>query len=284
MKKLDFKHWRYRLMLLSERKGREVFSFSMPVWLTAMLGLLLTLSTILLVIIVMTKTPLRQYLPGYLDVNQRAVALESALRIDSLEHEGQLRDAYLANVLAILTDKTRPVDSIMSYDSAVVRIADTLGLAASDVEKGFVSRYEERERFGLNVLEQNTPLQGQTFVSPVMGTILLPETEEEQKQGTPLRVLLQKEVPVLSPFEVTVIARHLLIGEGWELVLQSHDDYVFIFSHLTMPLVQVGQVLKSGQAIGHAGAQKEPQDRWLGIQVWHMGRETDPRTVMQLEK
>lgn len=284
MKKLDFKHWRYRLQLVSERKDRTVFSFSMPVWLTVMLGALMTVLTVLLVIIVMTKTPLRQYLPGYLDVNQRSVALESAMRIDSLSREGQLRDAYLNNVLAILLDKERPVDSIKSYDSVVVRIADTLGMAASEAELGFVSRYEEQERFGLNAAERNTPLQAQTFVSPVMGEVLIPETEDELRRGAPLRVQLKRETPVLSPYEATVITCHLLVGEGWEIVLQSHDDYVFILSHLTQPLVQVGQIVKAGRAIAHAGAQKTEPERWLGVQVWHLGKEVDPRTVMQLEK
>lgn len=284
MKKLDWKHWRYRLQLVSERKDRTVFSFSMPVWLTVLLGILVTLLTILLVIIVMTRTPLRRYLPGYLNVNQRSVALESALRIDSLEHEGQLRDAYLANVLDILLDKTRPVDSILVYDSAVVRIADTLGLAASEAEKGFVTRYEERERFGLNAVESATSLQGQTFMSPVVGEVLQPETGDELRVGAPLRVRVKREVPVLAPFESTVISQQMHIGEGWEIILQSHDDYVFIFSHLTLPLIQVGQVVKTGRAIGHVGAQKAEDDRWLGLQVWHLGKEIDPRTVMQLEK
>lgn len=280
----DWRHWRYRLMLVSERKGKAVFSFSMPVWLTAMLAVLVTALTILLVIIVMTRTPLRQYLPGYLDVNQRSVALESAMRIDSLERESQLRAAYLDNMRDILLDKSRPVDSIMAYDSAVVRIADTLGLAATEAEQAFVTRYEERERFGLNAVERNTPLQGQTFMSPVTGEVLLPESEEELKLGTPLRVLLKKESPVLAPYESTVIARHLLLGEGWEVVLQSHDEYVFILSHLTLPLVQVGQPVKTGRAIGHAGAQKDEAERWLGLQVWHRGKEVDPRSVMTLEK
>lgn len=284
MKKLDWKHWRYRLQLVSERKDRTVFSFSMPVWLTALLAVLVSMLTVLLVIIVMTRTPLRQYLPGYLNMNQRSLALESALRIDSLSREGELRDAYLNNMLAILMDKTRPVDSILTYDSTVVRIADTLGLSASEAEKGFVARYEEQERFGLNALDRNTPLQGQSFLSPVLGTILLPESQDELKPGTPLRVKIQKELPVIAPLESTVIACQMRVGEGWEVMLQGHDNYVFILSHLTMPLVQVGQQVRAGRAIGHAGAQKEEAERWLGIQVWHLGKEVDPRVGMQLEK
>ena len=284
MKKLDWKHWRYRLQLVSERKDRTVFSFSMPVWLTAMLALLVTVLTILLVIIVMTRTPLRRYLPGYLDVNQRALALESAMRIDSIEHESRLRSAYLDNMLDILLDKTRPVDSLLVFDSAAVRIADTLGMAAGEAERNFVTRYEEQERFGLNAVEQNTPLQGQTFMSPVTGEVLLEESSEQPKPGTPLRVQLKRETPVLAPYESVVVSSRLLMSEGWEMVLQSHDDYLFIFSHLTLPLAQVGQGVRMGRAIGHAGAQSEERDRWLGIQVWRRGKEVDPRTVMTLEK
>ena len=116
--------WRYRLQLVSERHHRIVFTFSMPVWVTAILAVLLTLATAFFALYIATMTPLRQYLPVYLDVNKRAVVVESAMRIDSIAHQSNLRDLYLNNLLSILSDRSVGVEKIETFDSAVVKFND----------------------------------------------------------------------------------------------------------------------------------------------------------------
>lgn len=271
--------WRYRLQLVSERHNRVVFTFSMPVWLTAVFTALLSMAIGLFFLFFVTKTPLRNYLPGYLDVNKRSVVVESAMRIDSLAHESNLRSAYLDNMLAILLDTKISADSIVRYDSAIVRFSDSIMLA-TDRELEFVSKYEDQERFGLNSVQGNNQLSAVSFINVAKGKVLLPEEAEQVDPINGTRLQLSHETPVLAPLEGVVVLERYFIGNGYEITLQCSNEYVVVLSHLSSSMVYEGKTVKAGTAIGQAGAQKEADDRWMSVRIWYKGKPVDPQSVM----
>lgn len=278
---MSLREWikaRYRLQLVSERKGESLFSFSMSVWLTILLGVVAAVALALLVVVVMTRTPLRHYLPGYLDVSKRAVVEESAMRIDSLVYESRLRSVYLDNLCAILSDRVVPHE-VEAYDSSVVRLDDSLRMA-SEREAAFVERYSARERFGLNVLaddEAHGAAANPVFMSPVHGQAQEPDADDP---SAPLCVMVEREFQVLAPQDGWVVLVQRQLGLGWTIVMQMSGDWLVCLSHLSMPLVEAGDFCRAGHAIAHVGEASHPEDRWLGIQLWHRGQEIDPREVM----
>lgn len=204
--------------------------------------------------------------------------MESAMRIDSLERENDLRLAYLENMTSILRDRVK-TDSLHLYDSAVVRIQDTL-LTASEREMMFVSKYEERERFGLTALDnQKEGPVSLVFLAPVRGKAALPG---EGTQSSVTRIELSEQVQVLAPLDGTIISVDFLLGEGYKVALQHANDYITIFSRLNSVMVKTGQSVNSGRVLGHAGS-KDPLDSWMGLQVWHKGKSVDPITIMPIE-
>lgn len=270
--------WRYRLQLVSERHQRVVFTFSMPVWITFVFGILLMFATALLALFIVTNTPLRQYLPGYLDMNKRTVVVESALRIDSIARESDLRDLYLNNLIDILQDRGTSVNEIQRYDSMIANIDDTLR-EASIKELEFRNKYEQQERFGLNAISENT-LSAVSFINIVKGWATMPEDESQVSDVESLRLSVDGVVPVLAPIEATVISIRYIIGEGYELVLQCSNEYVIVVSHVSSVVTQVGRTLKAGAVIGHAGQEPQGEDRWISVCIWHKGKPIDPSTVM----
>ena len=240
-------------------------------------GMLIAFALVFLII----ATPLCVYLPGYLDVHKRALVMESALRIDSLERENDLRLAYLENMTAILRDRVK-TDSLHTYDSTVTRIQDTL-LTPTEREMMFVQRYEEQERFGLEALDQqrNKPVQ-MSFLAPVRGKVAVPDDADDVARGV-TRVELSGAVPVMAAHEGTVISVSYLMGEGFVLTMQHAQDYVTIYSHLSQVTVESGQTIKQGHVLGYAGSNKDLQESWLGLQVWHKGKALDPAVVMPME-
>ena len=53
--------------------------------------------------LIIIKTPIRNYLPGYLDVEIRKEIVDNALRADSLERMISIQSLYLKNVAGILS-------------------------------------------------------------------------------------------------------------------------------------------------------------------------------------
>lgn len=274
---------RYRLMFFNERKNRVVFSFSMPTSVAALLLVFVLALTAALVVIIMTRTPLKSYLPGYLDVEKRAVIVETALRLDSLERESRLRSIYLQNLTDILSGRIQG-DSIVSYDSAVVVMFNDSLQAKSPREEAFVARFEEAERYSLNALVAGTPALGAVFMVPVKGEVIESGSGQERSdwfaEFIPEVVLrVRPETPVLAPLDGTVISVDFDFGGGYTLILQHANDYISVFSNLKLPLVSVGKVVKSGTVIGQAGAEEGAYSR-MWLRIWHRGRPIDPCDVI----
>lgn len=230
-------------------------------------------------VVLFLATPLHVYLPGYLDVSKRALVMESAMRIDSLELQNDLRLAYLNNMLSILRDRVK-ADSLMPYDSTVSRIQDTL-LSASEREMRFVNEYERRERFGVTALDVSNPaVAGVSFLAPVKGKVSL---SEQRKSSGVCRIELSTEVPVMVPLEGTIVSVSYLLGEGYKVVMQHSNDYITIYNHLNTVNAEPGQLLKAGYAFARAGAYKDPSRCWMELQVWHKGEPLDVPTVIPIE-
>lgn len=231
-------------------------------------------------IFLILATPLNVYLPGYLDVNKRAMVMESAMRIDSLERENDLRLAYLENMTSILRDRVK-TDSLHLYDSAVVRIQDTL-LTASEREMMFVSRYEEQERFGLSALDNlKAGPVAMVFLAPVRGKAALPSEKDANQSGI-TRVDLSGQVQVLAPQDGTIVAVDFMLGEGYKVVLQHTNDYITVYTRLKSVMIKTGQQVTVGRVLGNAGS-SDPSESWMGLQVWHKGKSVDPVTIMPIE-
>lgn len=237
----------------------------------------LTTASLLLVLVVLT--PLRIYLPGYLDRNKRAEAMTYSLRIDSLVQENNLRAAYLANLMSILRDQPKG-DTIRSYDSTIVAFNEGL-LAASKLETDFRSGYEAKERFGIEAMHESPANKQVAFITPVRGEVQRPSEASQVNSG--IRILLNRELPVLAPFAGTVISVSLIVGQGYQVVLQNATDYVAVFSHLSNAIVEQGNVLKPGSVVGHAGAEADADQRWVELQIWQRGKAIDPEELLSFE-
>ncbi len=255
------------------------------------------LTAIGLLFLVFAFPPLRKYVPGYFDPYKRSILIQSAMRIDSLEHENDLRAAYLDNLVAVLKGEGQ-TEAVQPYDSSVQVFRDTSSLVASARETAFVTGYEEQEQFALNILHRHgAGHQSPTFLTPVKGELLSTMSDGE----TAVRITcvgLADEMPVLAPAEGTVIQCTYLMDQGFQVVLQHGDDYVSIFSHLTSVMVEGGETLMPGQVMGHAGSKPSGEtnvaasdsimtsrilpDSWVGIQVWHRGNWVDPVALMSL--
>ena len=129
--------WSFRLSQLSAFAMLALFAF-----------LLIAFTAFIII-----KTPIRNYLPGYLDVEVRKEIMQNALRADSLERMIQIQSLYLNNVAGILSG-TMPIDSIREIDS-LARVNPDYEIPQTKEEKKFVKDFEEAEKYNLAVLDPN---------------------------------------------------------------------------------------------------------------------------------
>jgi lipoprotein NlpD len=281
------KNKRYRLLFLNEREDKVVFSVRLYTWVAALLLTLLITLTAVLVILIMTRTPLRSFLPGYLDVNKRTELAEATLRLDSLERESALRSVYLQNLTAILSGRVE-VDSIVPFGSEEsVRFNDSLQ-EASVREQAFTSSFEEQERFSLNALTATGQAAGLSFVAPVKGTVLAADPERSVQTGAgggirpvhELRIVPARPYTVLAPADGVVVALHRDSDGRYSLLMQHTGDCLSELTHLAQVWVEPGQNVRTGAVVAQAEAPVGEAADWVGIRIWQRGTSIDPSLVI----
>ena len=94
--------FKYKLSFLNENTLEEVFSFrlSMLSGFWALFGFAVFIITLTSLVII--NTPIRNYLPGYIDADIRQEMIDNALKTDSLENVIRIQSQYIDNISEII--------------------------------------------------------------------------------------------------------------------------------------------------------------------------------------
>ena len=106
--------FKYKLSFFNESMLEEVWSFRLSQLSVFIYTCLFAFVLIAVTSFIIILTPIRNYLPGYLDMEVRNEILQNALRADSLEEKIIIQSLYLENLMEIMSGNVN-VDSLQ-YD------------------------------------------------------------------------------------------------------------------------------------------------------------------------
>lgn len=277
MKRNDrlLKYWKdfsfkYKISILNEKKLEEIFYLRISLLSGLMMLFTLVVIIIILVSTLIVSTPIKNVLPGYLDVNARRDIVNNALRLDSLEQMSDLHDKYLSAVKMIVSGDLSP-DSINSIDS--IAQVDMNKLHASQAEEVFRKQYEEEELYNLNTLNKPKSTQILRFISPVNGIIA-----KSFSKNNRLGVTLQAEMsmPVRSIADGTVILALEDDRKGSLIQVQHENGWVSTYSKAGKLTKSEGERVGSGETIAFTGQIGVEKECYLYFQMWNKGKIVNP--------
>lgn len=266
--------FKYKLSFINEGTLEEVWSFRL-----SQLSAFVTLAVFAFFLVSVTafiiiKTPIRNYLPGYLDVEIRKEIMQNALRADSLERMMAIQSLYLDNVAGILSG-TVPLDSIRQIDSLAQVQAD-YNIPRGPEEESFVKSYEEEEKYNLTVLDPNpVPTDGVFFYKPVNGVISAHYEVDARHFGIDL-VAAPKE-SVLATLDGTVVFTGFDPNYGNVIQIQHKNGFLSIYKHNELLLKEAGDHVVAGEAIALVGNTGElSTGPHLHFELWYKGNPVNP--------
>lgn len=250
--------WSFRLSQLSAFASLALFAF-----------LLIAFTAFIII-----KTPIRNYLPGYLDVEIRKEIMQNALRADSLEKMIAVQSFYLENVASILSGTT-PLDSIRRIDS-VAHADANFEILRSKEEQAFIKTFEEEEKYNLTVLKPDiVPTDGVFFYKPVNGIVSSHYETDIQHYGVDL-VAAPKE-SVLATLDGTVVFTGFDPNFGNVIQVQHKNGFLSIYKHNELLLKTVGDHVSAGEAIALVGnTGKLSTGPHLHFELWYKGNPINP--------
>lgn len=266
--------FKYKLSFMNESTLEEVWSFRVSQLSASIMLFVFALFLISITAIVIIKTPIRNYLPGYLDLEVRNTIIQNALRADSLETALRIQSRYLHNVSAILTG-TVTVDSIHRSDSAAFLTAN-YDIPRSESEASFLEKFEEEEKYNLTTLNANPLIaEGLFFYKPVNGVISSHYDTEIRHYGVDL-VAAPKE-SVLATLDGTVIYTGEDPEFGNVIGLQHKNGFSSIYKHNEVLLKKIGDQVVAGEAIALIGNTGNlSTGPHLHFELWYKGTSVNP--------
>lgn len=244
---------KYRLSLFNENSLNRIWTVKMG---HKRLILLITVSLLAVFsagVMLISLTPLRTFLPGYLTGSERRHLLQVDARADSLARQLAIYDSYLGNVSAIMTGDIAP-DSMMtaagrssaSDSLAMASQPDSLALTGRGVaESEFVRMYSERENF---ILEDRQPLLAEAplFVPPVRNAMVT----AGDNPAVPQIEVTEDVAGVYAINRGTVVDQYLDGDKGYVVIIQHPDGYLSRYSGISRIYTRTGVAIDADSRIG----------------------------------
>lgn len=269
-------HFKYRLSATNENTLDEAFRirvsmFSGIILLLAFSAIIITLTSIIII-----ATPIRYYLPGYLDSEVRKEAMQAAFRADTLEEQLHYQGIYINNLKAVL-EGNLAIDSVKNIAlDTVKRSFDDPLLAKSDREKAFVAQYEEEEKYNLSVLSPTTAptTDGVLFFQPVKGVINRPFNAILNQFD--IEIQTKSKETVSAVLDGRIIYQGYQVNDGYVIHIQHRNGFVSIYKELSLVLKKTGDRVKAGEAIAIIEDKKDADNSHLSFELWFKGDPINP--------
>lgn len=271
LEKIKFK---YKVSILNENTLEETFHIRLSrlnVFLAtcSLIALCFIINSILII-----KTPLKQFLPGYESSMVRAEFIHNAIKVDSLENAVKKQNHYMEVMQKVLAGDIK-IEKVVPLDSLALKKREEVLTTKSDREKEFCEEFEQEEQYNLGIL--TTPKQEKAFVffRPAKGIILNKFNPRKGHYGVDIATAQNENV--MAVLNGTVIYSGFTIDDGYVIAIQHENEYISIYKNNTQLLKEPGAIVKAGESIAITGGQnKSTQKAHLHFELWQKGKTLNP--------
>ncbi len=258
--KLLKKKWltKYRLVIMNDSSFEEKLSFKL-----SRLNVFLLLSSsgfllIILTVLIISFTPLREYIPGYSNVADRNELYQLSVRADSLDHMVKATSLYIDSLLMVLSG----TDDFGKIDYSEIH---KLTNVAVNIE-------EDQS----NTIQSSSNIYESLFYhKPVEGILIQEFSPAMNHLG--IDIVTPAESPVMAVRDGTVILARWNHEFGNILVIQHSGNIVSVYKHNSLLIRKEGDQVRGGQVVALSGNTGEiTSGPHLHFELWINGIPVNP--------
>ena len=264
---------RYRLIIYNDTTFQSVWSMKLTRLKVFTVTSFLSAIIVILVILLIATTGLREYIPGYPKAEYRQMLVLTALRIDSLENELYKRDQFFKGIQAIVSGEV-PEDNLLIDTTSE---SDILEIAVFNHDSVFQDKLLA-EQTSLSLGSGNNRRVGLSqihFFVPIKGIITNRFNPVTEHFGVDL--VSEPNARISSVMDGTIIFSGWTIETGYVIYIQHDAELISAYKHNSELLKSKGDRVKAGEAIAIMGNTGElSTGPHLHFELWHSGTALDP--------
>ncbi len=253
---------------------------------------------VVLVVALIAYTPLREYIPGYSDVNLSRNLVRATFVADSLAQDSRTKGAYIDNLRSILEDRVdvkrdrNPgIDEVNSTSLAQEQAASekyqNIKLRRSREDSLLRVQMESEDSYNLNFVKSGKSgssvvnLGSLLFFTPLKGIVT--DTFNWNKRHFGVDIVAAANEAVKSVLDGTVILSTWTSETGYVIGIQHENNIVSFYKHNSVILKKEGSKVRAGEVVGIVGDSGElSTGPHLHFELWINGVPIDPEKYMVL--
>src|SRR5512133_2393628 len=238
-------NWRdkYRFSVVNDHTFEEVWRIRLTRYNAFLLTSLLLFFIIGGTATLISLTNIREFIPGYPDVTMRRNILMSAIRLDSLERQLDLRDKYFSNINAIIAGE-QPGEAVTMQDTSSYR---SIQYSTSPEESALRTQVENEEKYNVtmnpDIPVSATSLAELHFFPPVKGIVSGKFEVRTKHYGTD--IVARPRSTVSAALDGTVIFTGWTMETGYVIEIQHPNNIVSIYKHNASLLKEIGDLVRA---------------------------------------
>ena len=264
---------KYRLVVLNENTFEERFSLKLSRLNVFVLGGFFSILLVILTIIFIAFTPIKEYIPGYESSQLKAEAVKLTFDAEALKQKLTILENYTIALQPVLTGKisSEEIDSLQIQARQFV--IDESQLDASKEDSLFREKVDRETRFTL--LKNTKSSIKIVFFAPLKGNIS--QEFDANSKHFAIDIASKKGNPIKAAADGTVIFSGWSVDTGYVIILKHNKDFISVYKHNGNLLKQQGDFVKSGEVIASVGSTGElTTGPHLHFELWKGGYAVNP--------
>ena len=272
----------YRLVLLNDQTFEERLSFKLSRLNVIVLASSALVLLVVLVSSVIVFSPLKEYIPGFADVNLRRDLNRLYIKTDSLENEINAKDLYLKTIRSIVNGDVESLNDLeLEHEN---RDYDQIELDSIAPEDSLLRARMEEDNLDIKAgfAGEGSLFSRLNFFRPTSG--FLTSKFDPGKQHFAVDIAAAEGESVKATLDGTVIQATYSIETGYVLIIQHSNNLISEYKHNSSLLKKVGTFVKAGEAIAVVGDSGEfSNGPHLHFEIWFNGTPINPEDFIRFE-
>ncbi|HQQ12078.1 MAG TPA: M23 family metallopeptidase [Bacteroidales bacterium] len=280
---------KYRLVIFHDETFEEKFSLRLS---RMNVFVLVTSGSVFLIFItsyIIAFTSLREYIPGYTDVNLNRRVYQLQRSADSLEDVFRQKQRYFDNIKRIIEGRDFESQTQELQGASVPKSGsayDTINLIHSDEERELRAEFEKAEKYSIQTDPSLIPEARRrattvsSFFTPVRGTVTNKFNPAQRHYG--VDIVSRSNEAIKSTLEGTVVFADWTVEKGHVIGIQHAGNFVSVYKHNSVLLKREGDFVKAGEPIAIIGESGElSTGPHLHFELWFNAAPVNPEDYVR---
>jgi murein DD-endopeptidase MepM/ murein hydrolase activator NlpD len=275
-------HDKYRLVIMNDSTFERKISFRLTRMNVFVAGGAVAIFLIFTTSIIIAYTPLREFIPGYGDVNMQRELFKLTLKTDSMEKEIVRRNLYLENLRYVIEGRDFPQQDMTKPSDSSITKYKNLDYKISPEDSALRNEFESMDKYNLTFSSETEgagSISSFFFFTPIKGIVVNGYNPGKGHFG--IDIAAKKNDAVKSTLDGTVLFTGWTLETGYIISIQHVNNLVSVYKHNSVLLKQTGDYVKAGDPIAIVGETGEMQTGpHLHFELWHNGSSANPKEFM----